>query len=311
MSRLIFIGLWNIADDHGWLEDDPERLRMLIMPNEALENFEPFLDVLIMSGRIERHQIGEGTALRIANWEKHQRVDRPSQSKIAREDSRKLPIPAAERREVALKYGCKPGQRIAAKCHYCGFEGLIVWHTLYSGRPSFWVSFCNLELDHFVPESKGGQGVAENLVLACRFCNRSKQALAGAEFIASPREPSRDVAQEGKGRERKGKEEAPQRPAQRDLSFDPVAVWCEEYKHEYRKNPAIDKKDAGIAHNLARLVVTEPKFRGMCKAFFADKNQRVVNAGHPISWMYTGKNRYLLDAANTPEQDIGENPERT
>jgi hypothetical protein len=117
------------------------------------------------------------------------------------------------------------------------------------------------------------------------------------------------AGKEGKGKERK--EEAPQRPAQRDLSFDPVAVWCEEYKHEYRKNPAIDKKDAGIAHNLARLVVTEPKFRGMCKAFFADKNQRVVNAGHPISWMYTGKNRYLLDAANTPEQDIGENPERT
>ena len=208
LSRLIFIGTWNVADDHGWIEDDLERLRMLIMPNESAETFEPYFDILILCGRIERYQSEDGKAvLRIVNWEKHQRVDHPAKSKLSREGSRKLAIRTADRQGVAMKYGCEPGGTAKAKCYYCGFEGTVHWHKLYSGRPSFWVSFVGLELEHFIPESKDGKGVTNNLVLACRGCNRSKHDRDGLEFLANARESSRSLALEGKGREGKGKED--------------------------------------------------------------------------------------------------------
>ena len=33
---------------------------------------------------------------------------------------------------------------------------------------------CSFEIDHIVPESKGGEAILENLQLLCRHCNRSK-----------------------------------------------------------------------------------------------------------------------------------------
>jgi len=87
----------------------------------------------------------------------------------------KKAIPTSIRRAVALKYGCPPGKKIEAACHYCGRLGSICWHWLYtSQRPSAWVSFSDLELDHLHPEALGGPSTAENIVLACRRCNRSK-----------------------------------------------------------------------------------------------------------------------------------------
>lgn len=88
---------------------------------------------------------------------------------------KKQAIPRAARREVALRYGCPPGGTIWVGCHYCDRPGEIYWHRLHGGRPSAWVSFDH-ELDHVIPESKGGPTAAVNLVLACRPCNRRKAA---------------------------------------------------------------------------------------------------------------------------------------
>lgn len=60
-------------------------------------------------------------------------------------------------------------------CHYCGTQGTIYWFTLSSGRPSGWVWFGH-EIDHLHPESLGGSGDVDNLVLACQGCNRRKGA---------------------------------------------------------------------------------------------------------------------------------------
>lgn len=51
-------------------------------------------------------------------------------------------------------------------CVYCGA----------SSRP--------FELDHVVPWSRGGQHTADNLVLACRPCNRSKGARTAEEWLS-------------------------------------------------------------------------------------------------------------------------------
>lgn len=82
-------------------------------------------------------------------------------------------IPLSVRRELALRYGCPPGGFTDAPCAYCGRLGRIHWFRRRDERPSAWVWFAH-EMDHVVPESKGGPTTAENLVLACRRCNRKK-----------------------------------------------------------------------------------------------------------------------------------------
>lgn len=82
----------------------------------------------------------------------------------------KRAIPLASRRALAKAHGCQPLTAIDAKCHYCGAPGRIHWIT-----PS-WVWFEALEMDHVHPESLGGTSEPQNLVLACRRCNRSKGA---------------------------------------------------------------------------------------------------------------------------------------
>lgn len=50
-----------------------------------------------------------------------------------------------------------------------------------SGRP---IDVMTLEIDHIVPESKGGPGVLKNLRLVCREANMAKYTLSDDEFIA-------------------------------------------------------------------------------------------------------------------------------
>lgn len=88
---------------------------------------------------------------------------------------KKRAIPCSVRRDVAVKYGCPPGGDVIVPCHYCGAPDTIHWPRLYGGRPGAWVAFGH-EMDHAVPEFHGGSSTADNIVLACRPCNRSKGA---------------------------------------------------------------------------------------------------------------------------------------
>lgn len=183
LARLIYISLWTAADDHGLIPDEPERLAMEVMPREDGMVFDDWLQFFEASGRIDRLYADGHTYYRIAKWESHQRVDKPGRSRIAREGSRKLAIPLPVRRKVAAKYSCPPGGSVDAECFYCGAPGQVHWHRLSSGRPSGWVTFPGLELDHVHAEANGGLASAENIVLACRGCNRSKGQADWIEFL--------------------------------------------------------------------------------------------------------------------------------
>lgn len=208
LARLIYIALWTAADDHGLIPDEPERLAMEVMPKEDALVFDDWFQFFEASGRIELLAVEGSTYYRIAKWEAHQRVDKPSKSRISREGSRKVAIPLGVRRKVAEKYGCAPGERVDAQCYYCGAFGQVHWHKLSSGRPSGWVTFPGLELDHLQAESEGGETAAENFVLACRSCNRSKGTKHWIDYLCdvnsasiSPFLPS---PREGSSTERKG-----------------------------------------------------------------------------------------------------------
>jgi len=81
---------------------------------------------------------------------------------------RKRAIPNKERRRLAERHGASWGSGVSVSCHYCGARGSIQWH-----QSRCWPVF-TLEIDHVVPEFRGGANVAENFVFACQRCNRSK-----------------------------------------------------------------------------------------------------------------------------------------
>lgn len=270
LARLIYIALWTAADDHGGIADESERLAMEVMPREDPVEFDDWLQFFEASGRLDRLIADDGsTCLRIAKWEQHQRVDKPSRSKIIREDSRKLAIPLPVRRAVAEKYGCAPGSRADASCYYCGAKGSIHWHQLASGRPSGWVTFPGLELDHLIPEASGGEGSCENIVLACRHCNRSKKDRSwidrlclsiGVDMprqLASPRECSGTERNREQGREE-------ETTAGVSPSADPVCrIVVEEY---HRALPKCQRAEVLAPKRRRRILHADKLARQLCAA---------------------------------------------
>lgn len=191
IARLLYIALWTAADDHGYIPDEPDRLAMELMPREDTLEVDAALQLLIASGRIDVLRAPDGTTfMQVTKWSNHQRPSHPAQSKISREGSRKLVISQETRRAVAAKYGCPPGGIVDAACYYCGAPGQILWNRLYpSGRPAAWVTFPGLELDHFLAESEGGATQEDNLVLACRSCNRQKANKPPIAFLSQSLTP--------------------------------------------------------------------------------------------------------------------------
>lgn len=87
---------------------------------------------------------------------------------------KKRSIPPATRRAVARRAagGMEP-ERGIVECAYCGEPGRFWWPRRRDGKPGCWVHF-TLELDHVIPERHGGPATADNIVTACRSCNRRK-----------------------------------------------------------------------------------------------------------------------------------------
>ena len=183
-ARILFIGLFNFCDDEGYIENDPEQIHLQVLPSDTSVDVDCLLDLLMACGLIDCCYAQTGkTYLHVHNFDKHQKVSHKTPSRIAPEVSGKLQIPAEIRRKVATKYDAKPGETSSASCYYCGKPGRIYWPNTSRGKPGWWVAFSELEIDHLEAESNGGKTEDENLVLACRSCNRKKAAIYGVEFF--------------------------------------------------------------------------------------------------------------------------------
>lgn len=78
ITRLVFLGLVSMADDAGRLIDNVKQLDGQLFPNTD-DSCRDALDTLARMERIIRYQSASGQyLLQIANWSKHQRVDKPS-----------------------------------------------------------------------------------------------------------------------------------------------------------------------------------------------------------------------------------------
>ena len=78
-ARLLFIGLWNFADDGGVLPHSDKSLKMKIFPADDFtsDSIRGMLDELSSNGLVELYEAGESRYIRVVAWH-HQKIDKPT-----------------------------------------------------------------------------------------------------------------------------------------------------------------------------------------------------------------------------------------
>ncbi len=87
-ARLTFLELWTIADDEGRLRGNSRMLASLLFPydDDAPQLIDTWLSELEKEACIVRYKSGGQNYLQICNWLIHQKIDKPSKSKIPQFD---------------------------------------------------------------------------------------------------------------------------------------------------------------------------------------------------------------------------------
>ena len=71
LTRLLFVGLWTIADRDGRIEDRPKKVKAETMPYDNFDCDEALSD-LQRAGFIVRYASGGTNVIQVVNWDKHQ-----------------------------------------------------------------------------------------------------------------------------------------------------------------------------------------------------------------------------------------------
>jgi hypothetical protein len=71
LTRLLFVGLWTIADREGRIEDRPKKVKAETMPYDNFDCDEALSD-LQKAGFIVRYASGGTNVIQVVNWGKHQ-----------------------------------------------------------------------------------------------------------------------------------------------------------------------------------------------------------------------------------------------
>lgn len=72
LTRLLFAGLWTVADRAGRLEDRPRRIKADILPYDDGADVDAMLDALAARSFIARYKHGAARYIQIVNFDKHQ-----------------------------------------------------------------------------------------------------------------------------------------------------------------------------------------------------------------------------------------------
>lgn len=107
-ARLLFIMLFTLADDEGRLRGNSRMLASLLFPYDidAPKLIDKWVAELVTQKCIVRYQIEDSTYIEICKWLNHQKIDKPSKSKIPppNDDSREF---ANIREDSALDQGSR------------------------------------------------------------------------------------------------------------------------------------------------------------------------------------------------------------
>ena len=83
-ARLTFIQMWTLADDAGRLRGNSRMLASLLFPydDDAPKLIDGWLEQLEREGCIVRYNADGTTCIQIRKWLNHQKIDKPSPSKL-------------------------------------------------------------------------------------------------------------------------------------------------------------------------------------------------------------------------------------
>lgn len=154
LSRLLFIGLWCLADREGRLELRPKRIKAQLFAYDDCDINE-MISQLKSNGFIDIYSHGNGDYIQVKNWKKHQNPHHKEVASIIpkQEDHKDtvcdnyIPLSNTIRNNVYEIQG-----RVCCCCS----------------------STESLEIDHKLPVSKGGNSIIDNLQVLCRRCNIKK-----------------------------------------------------------------------------------------------------------------------------------------
>lgn len=74
-ARLLFIGLWTLADRAGRLEDRPKQIKMEVFPADNID-CDALLDMIAQTGMLVRYEVDGKRYLQVVNFAKHQNPHR-------------------------------------------------------------------------------------------------------------------------------------------------------------------------------------------------------------------------------------------
>lgn len=150
--RLLFIGLWTLADREGRLEDRPKRIRAELFAFDGFD-VDSMLNELQSKDFVTRYEVGGIRFIQIENFVKHQD---PHYKEKASEIP---PPPGIENKIVATGVTRTQRARILERdgytCLACGSKE-------------------HLCIDHVLPVSRGGDSSDDNLQVLCLSCNTKK-----------------------------------------------------------------------------------------------------------------------------------------
>lgn len=162
LGRLIFIGLWTIADREGRLEDRPKKIKVEILPYDDV-NVDEMLNQLASKGFIVRYEIDGNKYIQIANFIKHQNPHHkeipsviPAPLGVQNKYSDTSPVNEETRARIF--------KRDNYQCVACS-------------------STEDLSIDHKHPVSKGGSSTDDNLQTLCLPCNLRKGSMLQEQFM--------------------------------------------------------------------------------------------------------------------------------
>lgn len=81
-ARLLFIQLWTVADDAGRARAAQPLLAGWLYPYDGDVPVEEWLRELETEGMIVRYQVNKTRYLQVCKWEQHQKIDRPTKSRL-------------------------------------------------------------------------------------------------------------------------------------------------------------------------------------------------------------------------------------
>lgn len=92
-SRLLFLGLWNFADDHGVLPLRPQTIRVQVFPADEIGNdaIRAMIEELAACKLMRIYEVEGNAYLQIADWTVHQRTSRRARRRYPADPA--MPVP--------------------------------------------------------------------------------------------------------------------------------------------------------------------------------------------------------------------------